>query len=104
LTNFNYVWLDSHEPWKIKLLGSDYFPSGTGNVRIKYNAGYSTIPADIQLAITERVTVKFLESKRGGARLGVTAGGVGGSGASNFSYTDHQARWDSVVAKYRRWI
>lgn len=100
----DYVWIDPLEPWKIKILeGDGFFPRGQATVRVKYIAGYSSIPADITLAVIERVAIKYEESKRGN-RLGVDSGGSGGGmGSQNFSYNDLEERWQKVVAKYRKW-
>jgi hypothetical protein len=104
VTDEDYIYFDIDRPWAIVLLDGYTFPSGTNNIRAKYYSGFSTVPSDIVMAVLERVALKWMESKRGESRLGVSSMGQSGAGGQNLSYTDHQKRWDAVVRKYGRLI
>jgi hypothetical protein len=102
LTDEDLVFFDPERPWALTLLDSNTFPQGDRNVRIQYNSGYATCPADIVLAVLERIAIKYKESKRGDNRLWVTSQTPGGLGGVTQGLTDHQKRWDAIVEKYGR--
>lgn len=49
--------------WWIILQG-DYFPRGRRNITIEYEAGYATVPADIEQAVIDLVTLRYKEKDR----------------------------------------
>jgi len=81
----------------------DSFPSGERNIKIIYNCGWSTIPAEIQQVCLEMIAMKWKESKKGQDQLGkssVTSSGPGVSGSTSFS--DMTPRWMKILDRYRR--
>jgi hypothetical protein len=102
VTDEDLIYFDPEKPWAITLLDGNVFPSGTKNVRVRYYSGYSEIPSEITLAVLERIALKYMESKHGESRLGVSSTGSGGMASQNQSFSDNQKRWDAVVRKYGR--
>ncbi len=50
----------------VVILKNTYFvKSGLENIKITYNAGYSTIPTDLELACTQKVVADYIEAKGG---------------------------------------
>lgn len=60
----------------IVLLGSRYFNKGTRNIKIVYDAGYATVPYDIEEACL--FTVEYLYDMRSDRRIGVSTKGKNG--------------------------
>ena len=69
---------------RITLLGAEYgvggFPLGARIVRVKYNAGYASIPDDLALAAQKLVAQEFRRSRQGVD--GVASEGFGGYSVS----------------------
>lgn len=95
--------IDTSENWKIVLLGSNYFPFGTRNIRVKYYAGWASPPADIRKVCLEMVSVFYDESKQGNNRLGMSSKNMSGSGGNaSDTFMDMNPKWRTVLDKYRR--
>lgn len=66
---------------------------------VSYHAGYTTIPADLQMAATELVALKYKESREN--RLGVTAVHEGAI-SENYSATSMPLSVSSVLDRYKK--
>ena len=101
----DYIHIDASRSWGISLLGSEYFPAGTRNIKVVYNAGWALedIPRDVKKVCLEMVQAMWDESKKSGVgRLGM--GSQGQSAAlsnTTTSFVDMQPRWARVLDRYR---
>lgn len=77
------------------------FTKGLRNIELVYNAGFSTIPEDLEQACIEQAAWMFQESKAGGAMLGVT-GKTLPDGTLTFTTRDLLPRVRSVLEKYKK--
>jgi hypothetical protein len=80
---------------------SGVWPSGTANITVSYEAGYTTIPADIVLAAYELIARKWKTMK--GSEWGESSRSVG-DGSVSMVNTDGELTKTQreVLAKYRR--
>ncbi len=102
--DMDYVYIDEVHPERIELL-EDVFPAGYKNIRVRYYAGNSTVPADIQIVIMEAIQMMWAESKQGGDRLGkANVASPASSGGTSEGLLDWGPRWDKIVRKYAKWV
>jgi hypothetical protein len=80
------------------LLYNSTFPYGYGNIRIKYNAGYATIPGDIQMACL--LFVEWLYRFRSTQNIGRTGFSKGGESVTILQ--DMPPIIKSLLEPYRR--
>jgi hypothetical protein len=86
---------------------SGYFPFGNQTVEIVYNAGYSTIPQDIEQCAVEATAIVVKESNVGAsdnkniseARLGKSDRNVGGS---TDTFIDISPKHKEILDNYRK--
>lgn len=57
----------------IVMLAGYLFTAGLRNIELVYNAGYSTVPDDLEQAVIEQAAILYKESSVGGALLGVAS-------------------------------
>ncbi|MGD8561226.1 MAG: head-tail connector protein [Desulfarculaceae bacterium] len=68
----NFGWTADRPAGVISLING-FFPRGRQNVRLAYQAGYQTVPADLSQAALEQTATRFQESAAGHGRLGISA-------------------------------
>ena len=101
-TDLDHIFIDERKPY-IELY-DEYFPGGVRNIRIAYNAGYAIIPEDVKRAACEMCAMVWKESNAGGIfQLGEAYRSTS-DGSSTFTKTlfDLDARWKSVLDRYRK--
>jgi hypothetical protein len=109
LTDMSLVYIDSASSWQLQLIGGTTFPRGRNNIRVKYVAGYDTIPGELSKQFLERVTWMLRESNSpafgSASLLGIQSNSSGALGTSgSTSYQDLEARWDKQLDAYRKLI
>lgn len=86
-TDLNYVMIIPSSPFSIHLY-RNVFNEGVNNIRVKYYAGYETIPQSVKQVALEMVSEMYAQSRQGSGRLGQTSRnvstGAGGSGSDSF--------------------
>lgn len=92
LIDSDNIIIDSEVEGRIVLDGT-LFTKGDKNIKLVYNAGYSTIPTDLEQACIKRVAAEYLESK------GLVAGFAEGA-ERNPDKLRKQA--NVVIEKYKR--
>lgn len=91
------------DSWAIRLLDGDVFPVGTANIRIEYNAGFSSVPSILQKLALEFMQIMWDESKQGGNLLGRTSKNISEAGVSmNVGLKSLWERWTPIIDRYRR--
>lgn len=85
-------------------LTEDTFPEGTANIRLSYQAGWSTIPGELKLVCLEKVAETFRNSnKSDGGRFGVQSITIGeGGGTRTMTFKDLYARHQMMMKPYKR--
>ena len=83
-------------------LYQNFFYYGIRNIRIKYKAGYTTVPSDIKVLVLEMIQMRWNEAKRGNDWLGQGNMNQSESG-NNYSTTliELDKRWKRVLDRYR---
>lgn len=84
------------------ILTSGIFPEGRSTVRLNYNAGYSTIPAPLKLACIQLVALHFLDSRRGGGRLGKSSESLPDAESQGFIIRKLPEDLQKAVMRYKR--
>lgn len=93
---------NQNNSYNIELL-EEVFPEGTRNIRLTYQAGYSTTPADLVVVCLERVAELYQDSYVGGKRFGIqTFSKSEGGGSLNTTYKDFTKRHKDMMKPYRR--
>jgi hypothetical protein len=86
-TDTSYIMIEAATPYYFYLY-RDVFPKGKQNIRLKYVAGYTVIPASIKQVALEMVAEIYSQSRQGSGRLGQSSRsistGAGGSGSDSF--------------------
>ena len=104
VTDAAQIYVDPIAPWKVQLLDWYLFFVGFGNIRLRYNAGFATVPGEISEVAVEMVADNWNQSKRSASpRLGlktINRGGVGQSLGDSFDNMDD--RWKRKLQRYRR--
>ncbi len=86
--------------FKLTLCGGQYaFCRGQSNVVVAYQAGYATIPADIEQATIEMISLRYKERDR----IGMISKSIGGETVA-YSQKDMPASASTVLKKYARVI
>ena len=79
------------------------FPEGTQNIRLTYQAGWSTIPGDLLRVCLEKVADFYKQSMRGDGRFGLSSFSKSeGVGSKNTQYIDFTERHQKMMKPYRR--
>ncbi len=79
------------------------FEEGTKNIRLTYQAGYSTAPSPLWTVCLERVVETYQKSYQGGKRFGLdSVSKAEGGGSTSTRYTDFSARHEKMMKPYRR--
>jgi hypothetical protein len=103
LTDIDVLVMDEHRPWEL-VIGdeSTVWPIGWQNIRLEYNAGWTDVPAEIQMVVIEMVAKAYQESNVGRSSLGVSSSSVGQAGGSgSVSFLDLTDRWMKMLQPYR---
>lgn len=105
-TDPNQLYVDPSAPWTLVLNDFYLFYYGINNVRVRYNAGFATVPGDFTEVCVQMVATMWNESKRSvNPRLGMRTANRGGAGQSvGDSYLDMDASWARMLQKYRKLI
>lgn len=84
--------------YKIKLYNY-FFPLGSQNIQIVYNAGYQVIPDHWKKLALEMISIAIKESKQGNSNsiLGIQSVNEGGSTSKNVTYSDLNEKWDKLI-------
>lgn len=85
----------------ILMLAGYLFTSGLRNIEVVYNAGYSTIPEDLEHACIEQAAWMFRQATPGGGLLGV-AGKTLADGSISFTARDILPQVQLVLNHYKR--
>jgi hypothetical protein len=103
LTDIDVLVIDTHRPWELVI--GDYvtvWPLGWQNIRLEYNAGWTDIPAEIQMVVIEMVAKAYQEANIGRGALGVSSVSTGQAGGSgSMSFLDLTDRWMKMLQPYR---
>jgi len=85
-------------------LSEGFFPEGTANIRLNYQAGWSTIPADFVIMCLEKTVKTYRDSgKKGGGWFGIQSTSVSeGGGSRSKQYLDFTERHVKMMKKYLR--
>lgn len=79
------------------------FPVGVRNIKVVYQCGWSSIPADIQKVALEMLLKMWNESKKGLSQLGKSSVNVSAAGSSGSeSLIELEPRWMKVLDRYRQ--
>lgn len=81
----------------VYLRGSQRFAKGRNNIALRYQAGFDTIPADLEQACVETVGLRWQER----ARIGMTSKGLAGE-TTSFSLADFSPSVRTVLSTYQR--
>lgn len=81
------------------LLSGYYFPKGMGNIAVSYTAGYGTIPADVQMAVTHMASILY---KRRGWLGERSRSMAGGGGTTAFTTVPWPREVELVMLQYGR--
>lgn len=87
-------------------LVEEYFPLGTDNIKMSYQAGWSTVPSALKIVCIEKVVELYRNSsKAGGGRFGIQSL-TKSEGGGNMStvYKDFTERHQKMMKPYRRRI
>ena len=79
-------------------LADGCFPRGVSNVTVSYQAGYATVPADVEQAVIELVGERF----RARDRIGLSAKTLGGQETTAFATKAFNDTIAALLAPYRR--
>ncbi|MBE3140883.1 MAG: hypothetical protein IMZ53_09900 [Thermoplasmata archaeon] len=94
----------TNDSFNIEMI-DDYFPEGILNIKASYYAGYSTVPADLQLVCLEKVVEFFKNSNRhgGGSRFGQQSVAIAiGGGSQSTTYKDMTKRHNDLMLPFKR--
>ena len=83
------------------VLKSGTFSDDVQNIKLEYNAGYSTIPEDLAQACIEQCAWMFRQSAEGASLLGVTAKSHA-DGSVSYTAQDLLPQVRRVLEKYRK--
>ena len=79
------------------------FPAGQKNIKVSYQAGWSSIPAAIVMVALEKVSDVYKQSSRGGSRFGLNSFSESeGMGSKNTNYKDLTKRHEEMLKPFRR--
>lgn len=82
-----------------------YYPFGfipTVEFELKYNTGYSTVPADVVMVALQMIKVTYDESVKGNNRLSInTINESKGGTTISTQFIDLTPKWKSELNKYR---
>lgn len=82
-------------------LYSNYFPFGKKNIKIVYNAGYTSTPGDIKQCAIEAVKQHYDNSNFKSNRLGLKSSNGGGDASTSQTYEDIWDKHKIVLDSYR---
>ena len=110
-TTINESWTDITNDVDISTTGNNKiilktksFPVGQSTVQVDYNAGYATIPFDLEGVVKEKAVLKFRESNMAvgdNARLGVSnITNQGNASNKSVTYKDPADKWKKILDKY----
>lgn len=98
----SYILFDPNNPYWIHLERT-VFPKGILNVRLNYQAGYSTVPQRVKDVAIEMLQTRWNESKLGDDQLGKASKSLNAAvGTSTTSFKDLAARFKSELSLYAR--
>jgi hypothetical protein len=74
------------------------FSEGVQNIKVMYNAGYTTVPADITAALRDAAAYWY----RGRERIGERSKSVGGGEVAAYMTADTPDMFNRIVDRYKR--
>jgi hypothetical protein len=77
---------------------ADKFPTGHGNIKISYSAGYETIPAEIKMAVLRITSLLEMESN---GNIGITSKSFGDDGSRTYIHTIDYTPYLQPVSGYK---
>lgn len=101
-TVFDTGWVLDKKNGIIRLAGY-VFTGGLKNIEFAYNAGYATVPDDLEQAVIEQAAWMFKQSTAGSALLGITAKTLP-DGSISFSSGDILSQVKLVFNRYKKRI
>jgi hypothetical protein len=104
LNNPNLADISQQKSYNIELT-EETFPEGIQNIRLNYQAGWSTIPADLAIVCLEMVCDHFKKSGKGDGRFGIQVKSKSeGGGSQSTTFIDFTDRHKKMMAPYKRQI
>lgn len=98
----SYIMFDPNNPYWIYLQRT-VFPGGILNVRLNYQAGYSTVPQRVKDVAIEMLQERWNESKVGNDQLGKASKSLNAAvGTETTSFRDLATRFKSELSLYAR--
>jgi hypothetical protein len=97
------AYASAQNPHCLELLET-IFPEGTQNIKLSYQAGWSTIPTNLVIVCLELVAGLYRDSGHmGGGRFGLQSTSINeGGGSKNVQYKDFSARHLKLMEPYKR--
>jgi hypothetical protein len=89
----------SFDSTAVYLTNGAKFNRGVNNIQIAYQAGYATVPADIEQAVIDTVALRWKERER----IGMSSKGLAGE-TTSFVIKDLSAAAMSILNQYKRRI